>query len=142
MSHLWNDFNLDYFVEICALGWCKSPNITKYATVCLSVRWARSRTTEGSPPTEPASREGIGMERAVRLPVLYTRDITEHDWWIQVFVMSCCCASVGGGEGPVFYFPTKTWLNIRTVGHVDVAIKCKMCSKDIWLYPNSLVMQQ
>ena len=78
------------FVEICALGRCKGPNITKYATVCLSVRWARSRTTEGSPPT------------------LYTRDITEHVWWIQVFVMPCCSASVGGGEGPVFYFPTKT----------------------------------
>ena len=41
------------------------------------------------------------------------------------------CPAVGGGEGPVFYYPTKTGLNIRTVGHSGVAIKCKMCSKDI-----------
>ena len=61
---------------------------------------------------------------------------------IQVFVMSCCNVSMGEREGPVFYYPTKTGLNIRTVDQVGVVIKCKMCSPDIWLYPNSLVMQQ
>ena len=63
---------------------CKGPNITKYDTVCLSVRWVRTRTTEGSPPTEPALSEGIRMhmEPGNQITKLCTSGILEQNCFL------------------------------------------------------------
>ena len=136
MSHLRNVFNLDSFVEICALGQYKSPNITKYDTVCLNVTWACTRSTEGSPPTEPASREGIRMEPGNQTTKLCISGIVEQNCFlvrrehirmnmvhtsVRSVLLECFSGSCYQSE--------------------MAAIKCEICPTDIGLHSDNLAIQ-